>query len=92
MTLSVTSIGLFISTRSAGIVCALSLGNKGLHKMILNKCNKDKKQYQQTIKPFGKVYRKSLQDNVIVKKEYETLSNFLNKYLDDSKIESCLYK
>ena len=57
---------------SAGIACSQSLGNKALHKVIINKYNKYKKQFdkdQQTIKCFDKLYRKSLQDNVIDKNE-----------------------
>ena len=52
---------------SAGIACTLSLRNKVLHKLIINKNNKYKKQYekdQHTIYSFEKLYRKSLQDNV----------------------------
>ena len=78
ITLSVTGFGLIILPISAGIVCTLSLGNKVLHKLIINKYNKFKKQYegdQETIKSFDKVYRKSLQDNVIYKNEYEFLCN-----------------
>ena len=68
ITLSITGIGLIILPISAGIACGLSLVNKVLHKLIINKYNKYKKQYerdQQTIKSFDKLYRKSLQDNVI---------------------------
>ena len=39
ITLSITGIGLFILPISAGIACILSLGNKVLHKMIINKYN-----------------------------------------------------
>ena len=42
ITLSITGIGLIILPISAGIACTLSLGNKVLHKLILNK--KDEKQ------------------------------------------------
>ena len=66
ITSSVTGVGLIILPISAGIACTLSLGNKVLHKLIINKYNKYKKQYdrdQQTIKSFDKLYRKSLQDN-----------------------------
>ena len=73
---SVTGVGLIILPISAGIACGISLGNKILHKLILNKYNKYKKQYerdQNTIKSFDKLYRKSLQDNVIDKTEYESL-------------------
>ena len=93
ITLSVTGIGLIILPISAGIVCGLSLGNKMLHKLIINKYNKYKKQYerdQQSIKSFDKLYRKSLQDNVIDKTEYENLCNIFTKYVDQNKNESFL--
>ena len=79
ITFSVTGVGLIILPISAGIACTLSLGNKVLHKLIINKYNKYKKHYekdQQTIKSFDKLYRKSLQDTVIDKSEYESLCNF----------------
>ena len=63
ITLSTTGIGLIILPISAGIACTLSLGNKVLHKLIINKYNKYKKQYerdQKTIKSFDKLYTKSL--------------------------------
>ena len=93
ITLSVTGIGLIVLPISAGIACALSLGNKILHKLIINKYNKYKKQYerdQNTIKSFDKLYRKSLQDNVIDKNEYESLCNIFTKYVDQNKNESFL--
>ena len=73
ITLSITGVGLIILPISAGIACGLSLGNKILPKLIINKYNKYKKQYerdQQTIKSFDKLFRKSLQDNIIDKNEY----------------------
>ena len=76
ITLSVTGIGLIVLPKSAGIVCTLSLGNKVLHKLIINKYNKYKKlyeRYQNTIKSFDQLYRKSLQDNLIEETEYESL-------------------
>ena len=76
---------------SAGVACTLSLGNTVLHKLIINKHNKYKKQYerdQQTIKSFDKLYRKSLQDNVIDKTEYESLCNIFTKCVDENKNES----
>ena len=93
ITLSVTGIGLIVLPISAGIACALSLGNKILHKIIINKYNKYKKQYekdQNTIKSFDKLYRKSLQDNVIDKTEYESLCNIFTKYVDQNNNESFL--
>ena len=64
ITLTITGIGLIILPISAGIACTLSLGNKVLHKLIITKYNKNKKQYekdQNTIKSLDKLYRKSLQ-------------------------------
>ena len=93
ITLSVTGIGLIVLPISAGIACGLSLGNKVLHKLFINKYNKYKKLYdrdQQTIKFFDKLYRKSLQDNVIDKTEYESLCNIFTKYVDGNKNESFL--
>ena len=93
ITLSITGIGLIILPISAGIACGLSLGNKILHKLIINKYNKYKKQYerdQQTIKSFDKLYRKSLQDNVIDKTEYDSLCNIFTRYVDGNKNESFL--
>ena len=93
ITLSITGIGLIILPISAGIACALSLYNKILHKLIINKYNKYKKQYerdQNTIKSFDKLYRKSLQDNVIDKTEYENLCKIFTKYVDQNKNESFL--
>ena len=83
-------MGLIILPISAGIACTLSLGNKVLQKLIINKYNKYKKQYergQQTIKSFDKLYRKSLQDNVNDKTEYESLCNLFTKYIDENKSE-----
>ena len=93
LTLSITGIGLIVLPISAGIACGLSSGNKILHKLIINKYNKYKKQYerdQNTIKSFDKIYRKSLQDIVIDKTEYESLRNIFTKYVDENKNESFL--
>ena len=93
ITLSVTGIGLIVLPITAGIACTLSLGNKILHKLILNKYNKYKKQYekdQNTIKSFDNLYRKSLQDNIIDKTEYDSLCNFFTRYVDENKNESFL--
>ena len=93
LTLSVTGIALIVLPISAGIACGLSLGNKILHKLIIIKYNKYKKQYerdQQSIKSFDKLYRKSLQDNMIDKTEYDNLCNIFTKYIDETKNESFL--
>ena len=91
ITLSVTGVGLVVLPISAGIACTLSLGNKIIHK--INKYNKYKKRYerdQNTIRSFDKLYRKSIQDNVIDKIEYESLCNIFTKYVDENKNESFL--
>ena len=93
ITLSVTGIGLIVLPISAGIACGISLGDKILHKLIIDKHNKYKKQYerdQKTIKSFDKLYRISLQDNVIDKTEYESLCNIFTKYVHENKNESFL--
>ena len=91
--LSVIGVALIILPISAAFACALSLSNKVLHKLIMNKYNKYKKQYerdQQTIKSFDKLYRKSLQDNIIDKNEYDSLCNIFTSYVDESKNGSFL--
>ena len=93
ITLSITGIGLIILPISAGVACTLSLANKVLHKLIINKYNKYQKQYerdQQTIKYFNNLYRKSLQDNIIDKTEYESLCNNFTRYVDENKNGSFL--
>ena len=93
LTLLVTGIGLIVLPISAGIASTLSLGNKVLHKLILKKYNKCKKQYerdQQAIKSFDKIYRKCLKDNVIDKNEYESLCDFFTKFVGENKNESFL--
>ena len=91
--LSITATGLIVLPISAGNTCALSIVNKVLHKLIINKYIKYKKQYekdQQTIKSFVKLYRKSLQDNVIDKNEYESLCYIFTKYLDEAESDCFL--
>ena len=91
--MSLTGIGLIAIPKSTATACGLSIGNKVLYEIIKNKYNKYKKQYekdQQTIKSFDKLYRKSLQDNVNDKNEYESLCNIFTKYVDE-KNESFLY-
>ena len=75
MALSRTGMGLNILPITAGIACTISSSNKVLHKLTLYK-HKYKSQNdkdQQTIKSFDKLYRKSLQNNVVDKTEYESL-------------------
>ena len=93
ITLSNTGSGLIILPITAGKACTLSLANKVVHKLIKNKYNKYKKQYerdQKTIKPFDKLFKKFLQDNVIDENEIENQGNSFTKYNDGNKTEAFL--
>ena len=90
-TLSFTRIGSTAIPISNAAACGLSIGNKVLYEIVINKNNIYKKRYekdQQTIKSFEKFYGKSLQDNVIDKGEYESLCNIFTKNVDETKKES----
>ena len=70
-----TGVGLLAIPISAATACGLSIGNKVVYEIIKIKYNKYNKQYekdQPTIKFFDKFYRKTLQDNIIDKNEYES--------------------
>ena len=85
ITASITGIGLKFLPISAEIACTLSLGNKVLHKLIINKYNRYKKQrekIQQTFESFDIQYNNYLQDNKIDKNELGSLSNIFTEYLD----------
>ena len=75
---------------SAELECTLSLGNKVLHKIFINKYNKFErqsekdKQINKQKKTFDKFYRKFLQDDVFDKTEYESLCNIFTKYLEET--------
>ena len=93
ITLSLTRIGLIAIPISTATACGLSIGNKVLYEIIINKYNKYKKLYgrdQNTFKSFDKLYRKSLQDNIIDKTEYESLCNIFTIYVDENENESFL--
>ena len=93
ITLSVTGIGLIAIPISTATACGLSITNKVLYEIVMQKYNKYKKLYerdQNTIKSFDKLYRESLQDNIIDKTEYENLCNIFTKYVDQNKNESFL--
>ena len=88
ITLSLTGIGLIVIPISTASACALSVGNKVLFEIIINKNNKHKKQYgkdQQTIKSFNKSYKKFLQGNIIDKNEYESLCNIFTENVVEKK-------
>ena len=87
ITLSLTGIGLIVIPISTATACGLSIGNEVKYEIIINKYNKCEEQYekdQQTIKSFDKLYRKSFQDNVIDKTEYESLCIVFSKYVDEN--------
>ena len=76
-----TDVGSIEILTSVGIVCAPTLGNKALLKIILKKHYKYKRQFekdQQSIKSFGEQYKKNLQDILIDRSEYDALSNVSN--------------
>ena len=85
---------MIIIPKTAGFACTLSLGNKPLHNLILNKYKKYKILYerdQQTNKSFDNLYRNSFQDNIVDKNEHGSLSNIFTKNFDEFKNEP-LYK
>ena len=91
--MSVTKIGLIAIPISSGIVCGLTISNKLIYEIVKPKYNKYKKHYerdQQTDKSFVKLYKKSLEDNLIDKNEYESQCNFFTNYVDETKTESFL--
>ena len=91
--MSLTGIGLIAIPVSTATAFGLSFGNKVLFERIMNKYIKYKKQYerdQQTIESFDKLYRESLQDDVIDKNDYESLCNTFTEYIDETKNQSFL--
>ena len=75
ITLSIRGIGLIAIPISTATACGLSIVNRVIYEIILNKYNKYKEEYekdQQTKKSFEKSYRKTLHDNVIDESEYES--------------------
>ena len=55
-----------------------------------NKNNKKNERDQQTKKFFDKMYRESLNDNLIDKTEYERICNIFTNYVDETKNETFL--
>ena len=93
ITLSVTGFGWIVIPISTGISCGLSVSNKVIYEAIINKNIKNKElteKDQQTKNSFDNLYRKSLQDIVIDKNEYESLCKIFTKHLDETKNESFL--
>ena len=72
----------------AGIEFSLSLGNKVFHEIIMNKCNKYKRQRekdQQAIKYSVKIFKKILHDNLTDENDFESLCNVSNRDVDGIK-------
>ena len=91
--MSLTGIGLIAIPISTATAFGLSIGSKVIFEIIINKHNKHEKQYerhQQTNKSFDKFYKKSSQDNVIDRSDYQSLCNVFTKYVDEFKKESLL--
>ena len=79
--------------KSTATALGISIGNKVIYDIFINTYNKYKKQYekdQQTIRSFVKLYRKTLQDIVIDRNEYESLCNIFTKNVNGNKNESFL--
>ena len=77
-----TGISLIVIPISTATTCGLSIGNIVIYGVTKNKYNLHKKQYekdQQTIKSLDKLYRTSLQDDLIDKSEYERLCKLFLK-------------
>ena len=94
-TLSLTRIGLIVIPITAATTCGFSIGKKVKYEKVLRKYNGTKKYFekdQQTIKSFDKLNRKSLQENLIDKYEYESLCKVLTKCSNETKNEFCYYK
>ena len=93
ITLSLTGIGSIAVPILTATACGLSIAIKVLYEIIINKYDKYKKQYekdQKTIKSFDKLYRKSSQDSIIDKKEFESVCNIFTNYVNETKNESFL--
>ena len=66
--LSLTGIGFIVIPISNGIACRLTISNKVINEIVMQKYNKYKTQYEkylQAIKSFNELYRRSVQDNLI---------------------------
>ena len=94
ITLSVTGIGLTAIPISTAAACGLTVSNKVINEIVIQKYIKYKKLYERDqliIKSFDKLYRKSLQDNLIVKSEYESLFNIFTRYVERTEKEPFLF-
>ena len=82
ITLSLTGNSWVGIPTSTGIACGLTISNKVIYEIVMQKYKKYNKHYekdQQTIKSFDKSFRRSLQGNITHKSEYESQCNIFNK-------------
>ena len=91
--MSFTGYGLIAVPISSGITCGLTISIKVLNEIIMQNHNKYKKLHerdQKTIKTFDKLYRKSLQDNLIDENENKSFCKIFTKSVDGTKSFSIL--
>ena len=70
--MSLIGFGIIVIPTSSSKACGLSIGNKEIFEIVIQKFTKYKQQHekdQQTKKSFDKLYRKSLQDNLLDEKK-----------------------
>ena len=85
ITLGLTGFGLIVIPISSSIACGLTISNKVIYEIIIQKQNEYKKQKtnmkntNKLLKFLTNFFKKSLQYNVIVKSEYECLCGFFTK-------------
>ena len=86
--LSLTEIGLILRPISTGIACVLTISIQVIFEKVVRKHNRYKNQferYQETIDCFDILYRRSSQDFLIDKSEYESPCNIFTKYFNETK-------
>ena len=92
--LSPIGISLIVIPISTGVACGLTISKEIIYELILNKNEKYKRQHekdQKAFESFDKLNRKSLQDNLIDKIDYESLYNIFTGCLDEIK-KKCFLK
>ena len=90
ITLSLSGISLIVIPSSTGRAFG-TISKKVILETVIQKYNRYKKQYQndqQTIRSFDKLYKKSVQDNVFERNDYESLRKTFSKYLNETKNRS----
>ena len=91
--LLINGFGSKVVPTSAGLACTQSLGNKVVHKILLNKFFLYKRQSEkdkQTIKSFDDVFKNAngLLDNLLDKNEHDSLCNIFTEHLVETKNKS----